>query len=61
VFVEQFIIPKGKFKNEMFNERDFVTTDSFKRLLKQLAGVVAVSDYAVILQGPTSAGKTSTV
>lgn len=33
-FVEQFIIPKGKFKNEKFNERDFVTTSSFKRLLK---------------------------
>jgi len=59
--VEQFVIPKGKFKNEKFDKRDFVTTSSFKRLLKQLAGVVAVSDYAVILQGPTSAGKTSTV
>ena len=38
-----------------------MTTKSFKSLLKQLAGVVAVSDYAIILQGPTSAGKTSTV
>jgi midasin len=47
--------------NHSFDEKDFVTTKSFKSLLKQLAGVVAVSDYAVILQGPTSAGKTSTV
>ena len=47
--VEQFIIPKGKFRNDKFDERDFVTTKSFKKLLKQLAGVVAVSDYAVIL------------
>lgn len=61
VVVEQFIIPKGNFKNDKFDPQDFVTTKSFKRLLKQLAGVVAVSDYAVILQGPTSAGKTSTV
>jgi midasin len=59
--VEQFIIPKGVHPNHSFDEKDFVTTKSFKRLLKQLAGVVAVSDYAVILQGPTSAGKTSTV
>jgi hypothetical protein len=32
--VEQFIIPKGKHRNEKFDERDFVTTKSFKRLLK---------------------------
>jgi len=61
MIVEQFIIPKGKHPNIKFDAKDFVTTKSFKKLLKQLAGVVAVSDYAVILQGPTSAGKTSTV
>ena len=61
VFVEQFIMPKGSHPNPKFDEKNFVTTKSFKKLLKQLAGVVAVSDYAVILQGPTSAGKTSTV
>jgi midasin (ATPase involved in ribosome maturation) len=61
ICVEQFIIPKGSHPNHKFDEKDFVTTKSFKKLLKQLAGVVAVSDYAVILQGPTSAGKTSTV
>jgi len=49
VVVEQFIIAKGKHHNDKFDEKDFVTTKSFKRLLKQLAGVVAVSDYAVIL------------
>ena len=60
-YVEQFIIPKGQHKPEHFDENDFVTTNTFKKLLKQLASVVAVTDYAVILQGPTSAGKTSTV
>ena len=29
--------------------------------MRKLASIVAVSDYAVILEGPTSAGKTSTV
>lgn len=60
-YVEQFIIPKGSHKPVNFILQDFVTTKSFQKLLKQLASVVAVTDYAVILQGPTSAGKTSTV
>lgn len=36
-------------------------TESFKKLVNRLASIVAVSDYAIILEGPTSAGKTSTV
>ncbi len=48
-YVEQFIIPKGKHKPENFNERDFVITNTFQKLLKQLASIVAVTDYAVIL------------
>ena len=61
VLVEGFVIDKGKHKPQLVDERDFVTTNSFRKLLRQLASVVAVTDYAVILQGPTSAGKTSTV
>lgn len=34
IVVEQFIIPKGNFKNDKFDASDFVTTKSFKRLLK---------------------------
>ena len=49
VYVEGFIIPKGKHAPLNFDERNFVTTKSFKRLLKQLASIVAVTDYAVIL------------
>ena len=40
---------------------NFILTESFKGLLRQLAGVIAVSNFAVILEGPTSAGKTSCV
>ena len=43
------------------NEKKFILTPSFKSLLRQLASIVAVSNFAVILEGPTSAGKTSAV
>jgi midasin len=36
-------------------------TKTFKGLLRQLAAVVSVSTFAIILEGPTSAGKTSCV
>ena len=32
-----------------------------KGLLSKLASVVAITDYAVLLEGPTSAGKTSMI
>jgi midasin len=40
---------------------EFILTASFKHLLQQLASVISVSDFAVILEGPTSAGKTSCI
>ena len=60
VVVEDFIIPKGAHPSS-FKESDFVLTPSFKGLVHKLASVVALTDYAVIIEGPTSAGKTSTV
>ena len=60
VVVEDFIIPRGKYPQE-FRQNDFILTKSFKALVQKLASIVAVTDYAVILEGPTSAGKTSTV
>jgi midasin (ATPase involved in ribosome maturation) len=60
VILEDFIIPKGGHKSD-FSIKDFILTPTFKQLVKRLASIVAVSDYAVILEGPTSAGKTSTV
>ena len=59
-YVEEFIIPKGKHPTA-FVESDFILTPTFRSLVKRLASIVSVTDYAVILEGPTSAGKTSTV
>ena len=55
------MIPKGDHPPENFDARNFILTPAFKGLLRQLASVVAVSSFAVILEGPTSAGKTSCV
>jgi midasin (ATPase involved in ribosome maturation) len=58
--VEEFIIMKGGHPTN-FDSSDFILTATFKKLVKRLASIVSVTDYAVILEGPTSAGKTSTV
>lgn len=60
-YVEGNIIKKGESPPKNFDELNFILTPSFKGLLRQLASIVAVSDFAVILEGPTSAGKTSCV
>ena len=61
VYLEGNVIPRGDHKHLDFDEKNFILTPSFKNLLRQLASVVAVSNFAVILEGPTSAGKTSCV
>jgi len=60
-YVEEFVLPRGGHQPLDFKESDFILTPTFKRLVRRLASIVAVTDYAVILEGPTSAGKTSTV
>jgi len=60
-YLEGNIILKGESPPENFDPLNFILTPSFKGLLRQLASVVAVSNFAVILEGPTSAGKTSCV
>lgn len=52
---------KGKYPPNDFNKHEFILTKSFDSLVNWLASIVAVSNYAVILEGPTSAGKTSVV
>lgn len=61
VYLEGNVIPKGEHKPENFDAKNFILTPSFKSLLRQLSSVVAISNFAVILEGPTSAGKTSCV
>jgi len=61
VCIEDCIVRLGKAKPLNFNPKNFILTPSFRTLLRQLASIVSVSSYAVILEGPTSAGKTSCV
>ena len=60
-YIEDCLIPYGPFPPKNFDEKNFILTRSFKKLLRQLASVASVRDFAVILEGPTSAGKTSCV
>jgi len=60
-YIEDNLIPLGEFPPANFDEKHFILTASFKKLLRQLASVVSITDFAVILEGPTSAGKTSCV
>ena len=60
VSLQGFILPKGPHPPSV-SLTHFILTPSFQSLLTRLAAIVAVTDYAVILQGPTSAGKTATV
>lgn len=60
-YIEDCLIPNGPFEHPNFDSKNFILTNSFKKLLRQLASVVSVSDFAVILEGPTSAGKTSCI
>ena len=59
--IEGNIVPRGGHKPTNFDEKNFILTSSLRNLLKQLASVCSVSDFAIILEGPTSAGKTSCV
>ena len=59
VKVGEHIIKAGEFPQTL-DEKDFILTKSFQRLVNRLTSIVAVSDFAVILEGSTSAGKTST-
>lgn len=59
--IEDCVVRLGSHRPENFNANNFILTKTFKGLLRQLASVVSVSSFAIILEGPTSAGKTSCV
>ena len=42
-------------------QENYILTPSVRRNLKDIARVVSLSDFAVLLQGETSVGKTSMV
>lgn len=60
-YIEDSLVVLGSHEPKNFDEKNFILTQSFKNLVQQLASVIAVSDFAIILEGPTSAGKTSCV
>lgn len=55
------MVKLGQFPPQDFDENEFIVTENFSLLVQQLASVISVSDYAIILEGPTSAGKTSCI
>lgn len=60
VLLEGFYLRKGQFP--VAEQSNYIITASVKARLKQLARVIANQNrYPVLLQGPTSAGKTSLV
>jgi len=58
VVVENFYLPIGTFKHE---SPVFILTESFTNLLQILASSISCTSNAVLIEGPTSAGKTSTI
>jgi MoxR-like ATPase len=62
VNVEGFLLKKGSVKVELHTESSkFMLTGSVKRNLIELLRVVCHSNYPILLEGPTSSGKTSMI
>ena len=55
------IINKEKNDENKNNKNNFILTPMFIKHLETLIQIVSLSDYAVLLEGPTSCGKTSIV
>mmetsp|Transcript_2552 Transcript_2552/g.9614 ORF Transcript_2552/g.9614 Transcript_2552/m.9614 type:complete len:5361 (-) Transcript_2552:2473-18555(-) len=56
---QHFWLPTGSFQQE--NPSHYILTESIEEHLKNLARIVSVGRYPILLQGPTSAGKTSMI
>eukprot|EP00741_Cyanophora_paradoxa_P000351 tig00000403_g342.t1 len=59
--VEQFYLPRGPHACEPMGEAEYVLTPSIRANLRSVARVLLARRYPVLLQGPTSAGKTSMI
>lgn len=62
LLIQNYAIAPGQYPqpdNEW--EESYILTNTFKKLLSTLCSVVSVTNYAVLIEGPTSAGKTSTI
>lgn len=56
---EGYWIQKGK--KELLECEDYILTDSVKENLRDLARIISIGRLPILLQGPTSAGKTSLI
>ena len=61
VNVEGFLMKKGTSPSKAAHETDFLITGSVKKNLTDLLRVASHSNYPILLEGPTSAGKTSMI
>ena len=66
IVIENYVIEKGKFdplaNGAEANWQDkFIMTPTFIKLVKTLASIICCTNYAILIEGPTSAGKTSTI
>ena len=52
---------KGNYTSKKLEECDFLVTDGFKNNITNLLRAISNCDHPVLLEGPTSAGKTSLV
>ena len=67
ILFENYAIKRGKFhpvkdlgadKNW---EEKFIMTSTFRKLVKTFASIICCTNYAILIEGPTSSGKTSTI
>lgn len=56
-----FLMTKGPLKAKTPEECEFLVTDTFKRYIVDLLRAISNSDLPLLLEGPTSSGKTSMV
>lgn len=56
---QHFWLPKGQYPQE--DTSNFITTPTVEEHLKNLARIISVGKYPILLQGPTSAGKTTMI
>lgn len=59
--IEGFLLKLGSHNPKSTSETDFLMTGSVKKNLTDLLRVVCHSHYPILLEGPTSAGKTSMI
>lgn len=56
-----FFLKIGPYKHQIQETNSFLLTDTVKIILKDLLRVICHSEFPILLEGPTSAGKTSII